>query len=164
MNKVLELLESIEHFPYKEPSKDNTRANVMGKKNEGKIQAFTLGKVRSYSESELVDGANNRRFPELHKALKALMRKKDPNFKFGTIQINKNVKTAKHIDKNNIGLSYCLALGNFRNGGLELYPPNEPKKILDNRHKWVKYDGKIPHKTASWSGGDRYALVFFNHS
>lgn len=127
-----------------------------------KLKHLHLEKNRSYGREELVSAKNNRRFPYLLKLLDTLIQLK--NYKYTTIQINKNVKTSWHIDKNNIGKSYCLALGNFQKGGIDIRLNKNTKefKNIDNKNKMVYYDGTIEHRTAEKIGGDRYAIIWFN--
>ncbi len=164
MNEILQDLRDIKSFPTKNPSKDNTRGNVVGGKGKDKIiEAFVLGKVRSFSESNLVNAAANRRFPDLFKKLKKLIKMNDPKFKWNSIQINKNVQCSWHIDKNNIGLSYCLGLGDFQGGGLDIRTTGTKANRYNNQHIMFKYDGKIEHRSAPKKTGDRYALIWFKH-
>ena len=161
---TLDILESIVKFPSKNPAKDNTRENIMGKRKKP-IYAFVMGKVRSYSESELVEASKNRRFPFLLSVLKKLIKVKDSNFKWNSIQVNRNVPTEWHRDKGNRGMSYCLALGNFSGGGIDI-KDDESGKIqnLNNKNKFVFYDGNLEHRTAKKYGGDRYAIIWFYHT
>jgi hypothetical protein len=164
MDEVLNELEGLKPFPTKNPIKDKTRMNVVGGKKdaEGKvIQAFTLGLTRAYDKPNLVPSVNNRnpKFQRLHLLLKKLIKEKDPSYKYTTIQINKNVETDFHEDKNNIGKSYCLSLGNFTGGALEL---KTEKGIvpLNTKNRMVFYNGNIEHRTGKFKG-TRYAIIWF---
>jgi hypothetical protein len=165
MSEVLNELENINPFPSKNPIKDKTRMNVVGGKEEAKkekvIEAFTLGMTRAYDKKHLVPSVNNRnpKLQQLHILLKKLMKERDPTYKYTTIQINKNVETDWHEDKNNIGKSYCLSLGNFTGGALEL---KTEKGIvsLPTKNKMVFYDGNIEHRTGDYKG-TRYAIIWF---
>lgn len=162
MNEVLKELERIK-FPSKNPIKDKTRMNVVGGKEEAKkekiIEAFTLGLTRAYDKPNLVNSVYNRKFPELHLLLKKLIKERDPTYKYTSIQINKNVETDFHTDKNNKGKSYCLSLGNFTGGALEMKKGNGivPIKTKD---RMVFYDGGIEHRTGKYKG-TRYAIIWF---
>lgn len=167
MDEVLNELENLNPFPTKNPIKDKTRMNVVGGKSEAEgkiIQAFTLGLTRAYDKPNLVSSVNNKnpRLLQLHILLKKLIKEKDPSFKYTTIQINKNVKTDWHSDKNNIGKSYCLSLGNFKGGALEL---KTDKGIipLDTHNKMVFYNGDIEHRTGKYTG-TRYAIIWFKRN
>ena len=86
------------------------------------------------------------------------MRKYKPNFEFTTIQLNKNVKCAPHIDKNNVGPSYIIALGNFKGGELVV----EGKEI-NIKNKLYYFNGKKGHRVNPFIG-TRYSIVFFKHT
>ena len=70
------------------------RTNVFGGKdcnNEVHLTAMVLGLVKHYFKGQLVESTATRKFPELHKILKDLIKAHNPKFKFTSIQINKNV-------------------------------------------------------------------------
>ena len=45
----------------------------------------------------------------------------DPKFQFTTIQYNKNMRAARHVDGRNVGTSYIIGLGNYTGGELIIY-------------------------------------------
>ena len=138
-----------------------------GSEGAGERLAFVLGKVRRYDlPNEVVESRHNRAFPELHAKLGELIAAHDPHFEYNAIQLNCNVQTNPHFDsKGNDGLSYCLALGDFCGGGLQVYPEGSddgPSLCIQNKRKWVLYDGtKVLHGSAPLESGTRYALIFF---
>jgi len=75
--------------------------------------------------------------------LDKLMEMHNPDFVYNAIQLNANVICNPHYDRNNKGLSYALALGDFKGGGIEMYADADDKKptILRNHNKWVKMNG-----------------------
>jgi hypothetical protein len=165
MEEVVKELEGIENFPTRNPSKkgDNTRANVIGGEGVDRdIQALVLGLVRDYAKSDLQPSRFNRqkRFDRLHLLLKKLMKERDPTYRYTTIQINKSVETEWHRDKNNIGDSYCLSLGKFSGGGLDIRDDKGKIRTLITKNRLVKYDGDEEHRTAPFKG-ERYAIIFF---
>jgi len=87
----------------------------------------------------------------------------EPDFKWTTIQYNSNQKSAKHKDKNNIGESYIIALGNYSGGRLKIwYEEHGDPEYVDIKNKFYKFDGaKYYHETEDFEG-ERLSLVFFN--
>lgn len=164
MASILDELSNIKNFPQKKPFKDNTRKNVVAFKKGRSIQAFVLGKVRSFSESDLVNASKNKRFPGLLVKLSKLIKLHAPSYRWTSIQINKNVATTWHKDKFNIGFSYCLGLGSYTRGGLDLAKDDKKFIFVDNKNSIVKYDGHNLHRTSARKGGDRYAIIWFRHS
>lgn len=163
MKEVERLFEEIQKFPVKDPSKDNSRKNVLQKKNQ-KIEAMVLGKVRSYSEKDLVVGRATKsgKFDELESVLKKLVHLHNPNFRYTSIQINKSVETAWHFDKGNVGLSYCIAFGKYVGGGVVVKVRDNKEMLAKNNKKWLYYDGhSLEHKSAPVKSGIRYAVIFF---
>ena len=163
MKSILEDLENIKHFPTKKPLKDKTRTYI-GRVG-ATLQTFTLGKVRAYDKSELVNSKYNKRFPELFNKLKKLIKEKAPNYEWTSLIINKNLQSKWHKDKNNIDFSYAIGLGDFKKGGFDIRT-NGDFKSIDNKNKLVKFDGHIEHRTSAGSskGGNRYAIIYYKRN
>ena len=160
--KVLTILEGIK-FPSKDPEKDATRKNVLQEKGQV-IEAFVLGKVRQYDKVYLADSVQNKRFPLLYKLLDELVKDHNPHFKYTSIQINKGVRTNWHRDRGNIGLSYCIALGDFTGGGVDVEVKEGDIRHYNNHNRWLYYDGNYyPHASSEVNRGTRYAIIFFTH-
>lgn len=100
------------------------------------------------------------KYPLLYKKLKELMKKKDPNFKFTTITLNKNFKCEPHRDGENVGVSYIIGFGDYKKGELNV----EGKKI-DIHNKFYKFNGSLKtHFVEPWTSGDRYTIVYYNRT
>ena len=158
---ILKELRGIKRFPTKKPYKDKTRQNVLQKGQES-IEAFTLGKVRAYHQKIMVNSTHNKRFPQLLELLKEAVKEFDPDFTFTTIQINKNVLTSPHKDRNNVGLSLALSLGDFKGGGIEQFNDDGTSTLIDTKNKFQYQDGSKLHRTLPFEG-ERYAMIFFFH-
>ena len=81
----------------------------------------------------------------------------DCSFNYTTIQVNKNIVCNPHTDKNNVGLSYIIGLGDYEGGNL-MIEENEN----DIKNKFFLFDGKKIHYNKSFTG-DRYSIIFFTH-
>jgi hypothetical protein len=127
------------------------------------IQAFVLGDV-NYRGQESVNFKTrgpsrfNKKFKPLHKALRDLMAWHNPDFKYTTIQVNKNVFCEPHVDKNNVGPSYVIALGDFTGGTIAV----EGKESCI-RNRFLKFDGTKGHWITPFKG-TRYSIVYFTHT
>lgn len=172
MKKIVEYMENIEKFPSKNPTmgKDESRMNIFSDSMIGKpIEALVFGKVKQYyvpKEKYVVDSRITKtgKYQELYDMLKQLIKIHNPKFKYTSIQINRAIETDWHYDKGNIGLSYCLALGNFTGGGVVVQTEDEKEKLYQNKNKWLYYDGHyLRHKSAP-SKGVRYAIIFYTLS
>jgi hypothetical protein len=153
--KVLSLLRTT-NFP-----KNSSRKNIG---DEPKL-CFCLGLVNmrhlsktdpNYSDRQ--ESRHNKKNKELLESLHELMASHDPEFKYTSIQVNKNVNSRPHVDKNNVGLSYIIALGDFTGGSLVI--EGKPRNI---KNDFYFFDGRLGH----WSNpfeGERYSIVFFTHS
>lgn len=89
------------------------RANVL-KKSQKNYEGFALGWVKSWAgkgenagyKDILSIKTRDKKYKELYRETKKIMRLADPKFKFTTIQFNKNHKAERHIDGKNVGVSY----------------------------------------------------------
>lgn len=129
--------------------------------SEGKISGFTLGDVRyrRYINGSLVGKSRHtKKHQILFDKLNKLMKEVDPNFEYTTIQINKNILCPAHIDKNNIGLSYIIGLGNYEGGELVI-----ENITYDIKNKWLLFDGKKIHWTNNFIG-NRYTIIYYKHN
>lgn len=139
---------------------NKTRTNVS---NGEPVLAFALGCVNYRGQKSLgglTRGASqfNRKFPMLLEKLQGMMQKHDPDFKYTTIQVNKNFSSVPHVDKNNVGISYVIAMGDFEGG--EIFVEGKSHNI-DNI--FLKFDGTLGHWVSDYKG-TRYSLVFFTHT
>ena len=110
-----------------------------------KSKRFCLGEV-NYRGQKLLnyktrgESKYNKKFPKLYLQLQNMINELMPNFKYTTIQLNKNVVCLPHIDKNNVGISAIIGLGNYTKGELVI----EGKEI-DIKNKIILFDGKLGH-------------------
>lgn len=127
------------------------------------IESFNLGIV-NYRGQKLCNyktqgpSRHNDKYFELYIALQKLIYDFDKDFKYTTIQLNKNIKSPPHIDKNNIGMSYIIAFGDYTQGDLiiegDAYNINE---------KFLKFNGRLGHWTDDFSG-QRYSIIYYTHT
>jgi len=131
--------------------------------SEEGVQAFTLGDV-NYRGQEAVNfktrgpSRYNKKFKSLYLALRRLIKWYDPTFKYTTIQVNKNVFCNPHVDKNNVGPSYGLAIGDFIGGNLVV--EGTPYNIHD---RFLQFDGTKGHWITPFQG-TRYSIIWFTHT
>lgn len=153
IDHVLSLLEET-RFP-----KCRSRCNISSEP----ITAFVLGDVNYRGQRSLGGRTRgpsryNRRFPELWQAIQDMISHHRPNFSYTTVQVNKNVVSPPHVDKNNVGPSYIIALGDFEGGQLVI-----EGREHDIQHRFKKFDGTKGHWITPFKG-TRYSLVFFTHT
>jgi hypothetical protein len=126
-----------------------------------RVCAFTLGDTLQYDKGR-VKSKHNKKFTYLHDLLKKMMKNRDPDFEYTSIQLNKNFACAPHVDVNNVGTSYTISLGEFEGGNLNILIQDE-LKIVDTKNKFVKFNGKNVHWVSPFKG-ERYSLVFYKHN
>jgi len=134
------------------------------RKNIGRVQAFVLGEVNYRGQKSLGGKTRgesrwNSKFPKLFESVKKMIFEHDPEFKYTTIQVNKNVLSPPHIDKNNVGISYIIGLGDYVGGDLVI-----EGKAHDIKDRFLKFNGKQQGHWVQPFSGTRYSLVFFTHT
>ena len=178
LNPILKKKKNISHikdiditplFKLKYP-KNKLRKNIM-RKEDPVYRGFVLGKIISWAHKDAqktgrikTDSLKTKenKFKDVYNLSKEIAKKN--NIKFTTIQFNKNYQCAKHIDKNNVGESSIIGLGDYEGGELLIYydgENNHPQKI-NIKNKFYKFNGsKYYHETAPFTG-ERHTLVYYN--
>jgi hypothetical protein len=149
VKKIERLLDSIK-FPV-----NITRENVKQKKDT-KVLGMAVGVVQIRFRSETQLSRYTHENPELVRQLVEFAKEKIPGFKFTTIQINKNNQTALHVDRNNLGPSAMIGLGDYQGGQVWI----ADKGVTSCKNKFCFFDGNEPHGTLPFRG-TRYTLVYF---
>jgi len=134
-------------------------------------RGFVLGKIISWAHKDVkktgvikTDSliSNNDKFKEVYEIAKQIAIKHKINYT--TIQFNKNYRCAKHLDKNNVGESSIIGLGDYEGGELLIYYDGEdnPPQKIDIKNKFYKFNGsKYWHETAPFKG-ERHTLVYYS--
>lgn len=123
------------------------------------------------------------RSPWLVRLLAGLAQAEHPGFPFTSIQVNKNYAARPHVDKNNLGVSLILGLGDYSEGQLWVHDETGSVDLtveeditssgrsyrkgrtyrgqeLDIRDQWAVFDGNRLHAVRPFTG-ERFSLVFF---
>jgi len=103
------------------------------------------------------------------------------DFPFTTIQVNKNYAARPHVDKNNLGQSLIIGLGDYKGGELWIHEDDGNVELtlkedialphytegallkgrnMDIRNTWESFDGNQLHFTQPFTG-NRYTLIYF---
>jgi len=131
--------------------------------NPIKSQSFGLLINRLKDRYNLSVSAQNEKFPECYEALKQIANIIDPDFKYNTITLNKNVKARLHKDGSNVGISMIVAIGDFTGGGL--YVENletGEMELHDIKYNPVYFNGYLSqHETEEFTG-ERYSIIYYN--
>jgi hypothetical protein len=121
----------------------------------GRTQVFGLTDRRSLGYGPVV---NNKKYPELYKALKTLGNSIVP-FDFDCIVLNHNYITKPHRDKNNKGESLIISFGNYQGGELVING-----EVVDTKLTPVIFDGSLlEHYNFPLITGNKYSVVFFSN-
>lgn len=126
--------------------------------NCGEGMTQTFGKYKKRRQVQLIDSRNNLKYPELYDLLVQFANKYVVMHKpaYTSIQVNVNYESKPHIDKNNIGNSYIVGIGDYKGGDLIL---NSYRHNI--KHSPILFNGKrYLHSTNSFTGS-RISLIFF---
>eukprot|EP00931_Biecheleriopsis_adriatica_P045697 TRINITY_DN26165_c0_g1_i1.p1 TRINITY_DN26165_c0_g1~~TRINITY_DN26165_c0_g1_i1.p1 ORF type:complete len:466 (+),score=107.45 TRINITY_DN26165_c0_g1_i1:34-1398(+) len=106
-----------------------------------------------------------------------------PGFAFTSIQVNKNYAARPHVDKNNLGSSLIVGIGDYEGGELWVHDEENGDAVcelkedissmyhyrsgvqyrgrdLSIRRQWHEFDGNRLHFTRPFSG-TRFSLIYF---
>jgi len=154
MEKLKNLLDNLS-FPTQK------RNNVSKDKCEGFVLGYIIprgkGKWKGI-EPRLSIKTTQQEYKEIYELLKQIT---PPNFEYTSIQVNKNVKCGKHIDRYNKKDSAIIGLGDYTEGALRIYDKNNSFQDVDIKNKFHIFNGGNYHETLDWVG-TRYSVVFFS--
>ena len=86
----------------------------------------------------------------------------DPNFTYTSIQFSKCMLTPKHVDKNNVGLSTIVGIGDYTDGSLIIYDEEGNEHTHDIYHKPLVFNANQQyHRTQDFTG-TRFTITFYN--
>jgi hypothetical protein len=124
------------------------------------VRGFVLGEVYAYRYGPVLRPSKHSlspRFAEIYNELKKLMKMHDPSFKYSSIQVNKSSVCNPHVDMNNLGTSFIVAVGNFTGGKL-----NISGRSHNIKNKMKEFHGQKLHYAEPFKG-TRYSIVFFKN-
>jgi hypothetical protein len=130
-------------------------------------------------------------FKELREACQQLMQWADPTYYYSGIAVTKNFIASPHMDERDQTFQYAVSLGNFKSnssdgGGGELCVEGKCSKslpkngayeddtsnndddddtfvnVVNTHNRIARLDGRRVHWVRTWTGGDRYSLIFYD--
>ena len=137
----------------------NARVNINPESNlQAHYLGFCAGLVASRTTQAPMVAAETFRKRNLIQFMANVCRYKFPKMYFTSMQFNKNVQTALHVDNNDLGMQMLLGCGSYRGGQLFI-ASHQPYKFDVNR-KFCLMQGACPHMTFPFEG-TRYTIIFF---
>ena len=72
---------------------------------------------------------------------------------------------ARHRDANDISHQYAMSLGDYKGATLRVYDGSGKAHDMDNRHKIVKFDGRLPHEVIVDQSfhGERFTVIYYKN-
>ncbi|HBY67876.1 MAG TPA: hypothetical protein DEG69_09030 [Flavobacteriaceae bacterium] len=137
------------------------RKNISKKKCDGFVLGYIIprGKGRwTGTEPRLSSKSTQEKYIKIYNLLKQIA---PPNFEYTSIQVNKNVKCGKHIDRYNKKDSAIIGLGDYTDGSLRIYDKKNNYEDIDIKNKFYIFNGSNYHETLDWTG-TRYSVVYFS--
>lgn len=161
---------------------NSTRKNVLPEGVDA-VRGMLLGFYALASNVGITDASRSN--PWLVRLLSSFARKSHPEFEFTSIQVNKNYASRPHVDRNNLGDSLIVALGDYSGGDIWVHDEagNVPFELqesissmyhyesnvtyigslLDLKRTWRYFNGNKLHYTKPFEG-DRFSLVYYTCS
>ena len=131
---------------------------------------FIIGKIRDWSRREhnnytasirISKASKQKKHNKITELATKFIKEYDPDFKYTSIQFSKCMRTPIHRDRNNVGESVIVGLGDYKGGTLDIYD-GDIMSSIDVHHKPYKFNGSTTyHKTGEFEGM-RYTITFFN--
>jgi len=116
----------------------------------------------SGSKAEKLAVAKVQRHQRLWELASQAMAEVDEEYakRWTAIAITHNFSGSAHIDHDNVGPFYGLALGDFQGGGICV--ESSPFEVceVDTRGRFGKVDGRYPHWVAPYTG-ERYSVIYY---
>jgi len=137
------------------------RKNISKEKCEGFVLGYIIprGKGRwTGTEPRLSSKSHQQEYTEIYRLLRELA---PPDFEYTSIQVNKNVKCGKHIDRYNKCDSAIIGLGDYTDGELRIYDKKDGYEDINIKNKFHIFNGGNYHETLDWTG-TRYSVVYFS--
>lgn len=135
-------------------TKSKNRKNAMKDPNKGEY-SIQFGKVFARFKGKK-DSINNFKYPNVYMYLQNLASFIDPKFEYTSICVNKNFECKAHVDKNNIGTSLILGVGDYYGGEL-----NVEGVKYDIKNQILYFDGSKQLHWVEPFSGTRYSIIWY---
>ena len=172
---VFQMLEEIEFYSGTERQKmirhknDNSMGSMLyGYTWKGFLKYDKEGKKITRTPS-IYSGLYQTKCRDLYPHLEELFREFSelyfPEFRWTSIQLNKNFPCPRHVDSANVGTSILLCLGNYTGGELviEDFKGDGEDAIIDNKNSIFQFNGSKYYHWVKPFTGKRYSVVFFSN-
>ena len=148
----------LDHLPWDRLCSHGLRAVAQGN------QSFSLGRTSGFwgvSHDIIKKSVRDPIARALLQVLWDTLREMAGGFQYSTAHLNRDFNGVPHVDKNNVGLSWALSLGDFTGG--ELVCETEDPRVLachTTRKRPVIFDGHRPHWVLPYEGR-RYSVILY---
>ena len=148
-DKLYECLKS-KHIPIAH----NGKVGITGKRT------ITFGfRMKTLGNQNFGACTNNVKRPDLWKLIKQLGA--TLSIPWDSVQVNENAICGPHRDKNNVGLSYIVSLGDYLGGDLMIQHPDTTTTTHSCNRNGLIFDGSNIHWNTPHTG-TKYSLVYYS--
>jgi len=137
------------------------RKNISNETVEGFVLGYIIPRGKGLWAGKLPRLSSKSTQQEYKKIYELLKQIAPAEFKYTTIQVNKNVKCKKHIDRYNKKDSMIIGLGDYTEGALRIYDKKDNYEDINIKNKFHIFNGSNYHETLDWTG-TRYSVVYFS--
>ena len=121
-------------------------------------QAVVFGITRQRYTGKIGDSRYTELYPDIWKEIQRVGNAINPEFKYNSVYVNRNVITPPHKDSKNVGKSLLVSFGEYT--GCNIVIEGE---MFDAKYNPVVFDGAAClHWNTNDLVGTKYSLVFFN--
>mmetsp|Transcript_14919 Transcript_14919/g.40673 ORF Transcript_14919/g.40673 Transcript_14919/m.40673 type:complete len:554 (+) Transcript_14919:19-1680(+) len=87
----------------------------------------------------------------------------DPEYRCSGVAVTKNFVGSPHVDLQDVCHQYAISLGEFEGGELCIeLDGGTAVAVVNTRGRCARVDGRHVHWVRTFSGGDRYSLIFYD--
>jgi hypothetical protein len=134
------------------------RADLIG--SIGRTATFGFGQTRMNGIAEF---RFNKKYPDLLRALINFGNLiAEPGWRYTAITLNHGVQATKHRDKSNVGRSIIIGIGDYTDGALRVWEPDDAFYTdMDLKDRPTIFNGALrTHETQPFTG-DRYTIIYY---
>lgn len=141
---------------------ESRRRNVRLQGDKRLVQGMCLGITNHWTKGPWMSLAT-KEHSGLASLLCAFAQQELPGVRFTSIQVNKDYRATLHVDKNNLGPSWIIGLGDYTGGRLWIDDDSKAGRAVDiHGSHWFQFDGNRPHCVLPFRGR-RFTLVYFTY-
>ena len=128
----------------------------------GLVRDWSMRPHNNYKQSLVVSKpTHNKKHKRAIELATKYMTLYNPLFQYTSIQFSRCMQTPRHVDKNNVGDSIIVGIGDYTDGSLIIYDEEGNEHTHDIYHKPLVFNANQQyHRTGEFSG-DRITITWY---